>query len=119
MQGESLDPTLRVMGGRSRYQLLQLLFINMGVWGAAFQLLDNIFIGRKVEWQQCAAPGNSSSSSIAAHLRQVDWTSEHVIYGACEITVTSDYQNQTYPCLFGYEYNYPRELSFRTEVNGI
>ncbi|XP_076453582.1 organic cation transporter-like protein isoform X2 [Babylonia areolata] len=115
MDGVGLDPTLRVLGGRSRYQLLQLLVINVGVWGAAFQLLDNIFIGRKVTWQQCAAPDNGTAMS--ADLKHVDWTSDHVIYGACEITITSDHQNQTFPCLFGYEYDYARHLSFRTEFD--
>ena len=44
--GGNLEPSLRALGGVARYQLLQLLVINLGVWGAAFQLLDNIFIGR-------------------------------------------------------------------------
>ena len=40
-----MDASLKALGGVSRYQLLQVLVINVGVWGAVFQLLDNIFIG--------------------------------------------------------------------------
>ena len=41
----SVDASLQALGGLSRYQLLQLLVINLGIFGATFQLFDNIFIG--------------------------------------------------------------------------
>ena len=41
----NIDPVLRVLGKRARYQMLQLIVINVGSFGAAYQLLDNIFIG--------------------------------------------------------------------------
>ena len=47
----------------------------------------------------------------------MDWNSGHVTYGKCEITVSEDNYTDTYPCLFGYTYNYRKELSFRTEVS--
>ena len=74
--------------------------------------------GRKVTWQQCAAPDNSSE--IAAQLPySVDWNSSQVKYGECEITVSEDNftdDSHQYSCPYGYDYDYRKELSFRTEV---
>ena len=41
----NIDPTLRVLGGQARYQLMQLIVVSVGSFGASYQLLDNIFIG--------------------------------------------------------------------------
>ncbi|KAL8602215.1 hypothetical protein ACOMHN_022728 [Nucella lapillus] len=122
MAGCNVDRTLRALGGRGRYQLLQVLIINLGAWGAAFQLFDNIFIGRKVMWHQCSPPRSLDDHRKAASLQgsPINWTSKaEVTYGQCQITVHRDYQHQvtTYPCLFGYDYDYLRELSFRTEFD--
>ena len=45
-QKGNIDPTLRALGSRGKYQLLQTFVIGLGSFGAAFQLLDNIFIGK-------------------------------------------------------------------------
>ena len=51
---ENIDPTLRALGGRALYQWLQVLVINVGAFGAAYQLLDNIFIGESLTIVQLA-----------------------------------------------------------------
>ncbi|KAL8602219.1 hypothetical protein ACOMHN_022732 [Nucella lapillus] len=114
---ENIDPTLRALGGRARYQLLQVVVINLGCFGAAYQLLDNIFVGRIVEGQRCAAPTNSTD-----HVQQLpdnDWDVANITYGQCAISVSSANSSadpRDYPCLYGYQYSYRKELSFRTEV---
>ena len=73
--------------------------------------------GRDVTGHTCAAPDNSSA--ISDDLQGVDLKSTHVTYGKCEITVSKDNRSgavQQYSCLFGYDYDYRKELSFRTEV---
>ncbi|XP_070174696.1 organic anion transporter 3-like [Littorina saxatilis] len=114
----NIDPTLRAMGGRARYQLLQVIVINIGSFGAAYQLLDNIFIGRDVLGQRCAAPDNSSD--IPAGLQDLDWNSSDVNYDKCQMTVSRSNHSggaKEYPCLYGYTYDYHREMSFRTEFD--
>ncbi|KAK7100198.1 organic cation transporter protein-like [Littorina saxatilis] len=118
MEQKSIDPALRALDGRGRYQWLQVLILNVGAFGAAFQLLDNIFIGRAVTGQRCAGPDNTSV--VASDLRMVDWNDSHVTYGKCEITVSKDNlsgDTHQYPCPYGYEYDFRRELSFRTEFD--
>jgi hypothetical protein len=41
----NIDPTLQELGDLGRYQQLQLFKQSLGSFGAAYQLLDNIFIG--------------------------------------------------------------------------
>ncbi|XP_070194960.1 organic cation transporter protein-like [Littorina saxatilis] len=118
MRQKGIDPALRALDGRGRYQWLQVLIINVGAFGAAFQLLDNIFIGRAVTGQRCAAPDNTSV--VGSDLQMVDWNDSHVTYGKCEITVSKGNlsgDTHQYPCPYGYEYDYRRELSFRTEFD--
>ncbi|KAK7503603.1 hypothetical protein BaRGS_00005142 [Batillaria attramentaria] len=110
-----IDSTLIALGGRGRYQLLQLIFITIGSFGAAYQLLDNIFIGRDVTFHQCSPPSNNSQ--IPEDLQDVDWNSSLVKYGKCQITVNQSQNIQEHDCLFGQEYGYSRELSFRTEFD--
>ncbi|XP_070174694.1 organic anion transporter 3-like [Littorina saxatilis] len=114
-KGGNMDACLRALGGWNRYQLLQVLVINVGVWGAAFQLLDNIFIGRRVTAHKCAPP--DKDSAVPDDLWDVDWGSSQVTYGECEMTVSTRHLNETYPCLFGHWYDFRRELSFRTEFD--
>ena len=57
--GGSIDPTLRALKSVGRYQLLQVLVINLGYFGAAYQLLGNIFIGKS----HSSSSSSSSSSS--------------------------------------------------------
>nr|KAG5711516.1 hypothetical protein BaRGS_025943 [Batillaria attramentaria] len=111
----NIDPTLRALGSRAKYQMLQLTVISLGAIGAGYQLLDNVFIGRAVEGQKCSPPSNSST--IPDALQGVDWESSHVEYGKCHITVNRSDQVENYDCLFGYSYGYPREFSFRTEFD--
>ncbi|XP_076465110.1 solute carrier family 22 member 6-B-like [Babylonia areolata] len=114
----NIDPTLRALGGRARYQMLQIIVINVGCFGAAYQLLDNIFIGRAVEGQRCAAPTNTTSSP--QQLGDLDWHSANITYGKCSITVANangSGEPVDHPCLFGYQYGYRKELSFRTEFD--
>ena len=66
--------------------------------------------------QRCAAP---DVTALAGQQSDVPWNSSHVVFGQCEITVSKDNLSgvvQRYPCLYGYEYGYAKELSFRTEV---
>ena len=72
--------------------------------------------GRKVTWHQCAALNNSSA--IAAQLLEVGWNSSEVKYVQCEITVSNNFSDvpQHYPCPNGYDYDFRKDLSFRTEV---
>lgn len=73
--------------------------------------------GRDVTGHTCAAPDNSSA--ISDDLQGVDLKSAHVTYGKCEITVSKDNLSgdaRQYSCLFGHDYDYRKELSFRTEV---
>ena len=46
--GGNIDPTLRALKSVGRYQLLQVLVISLGYFGAAYQLLGNIFIGKSL-----------------------------------------------------------------------
>ncbi|KAK7503602.1 hypothetical protein BaRGS_00005141 [Batillaria attramentaria] len=110
-------PTLRSLGGTGRYQMLQLITISLGAFGASFQLLDNIFIGREITDHQCSPPSNDSL--IPAKLHDVDWNSSLVKYGKCEIRIASNDTGdvQEHDCLFGHSYSYSRELSFRTEFD--
>ncbi|XP_070198726.1 solute carrier family 22 member 7-like [Littorina saxatilis] len=115
----NIDPTLRALGGRARYQMLHLFAINIGAFGASYQLLNNIFTGREVLGQRCAAPDNSSLRANN-DFQNGDSNSSHVTYGLCEITVSKgnlSSDEQQYPCPDGYEYGYSRDLSFRTEFD--
>jgi hypothetical protein len=42
----NIDPTLKALNDVGRYQLLQAFVQGLGSMGAAYQLLDNIFVGR-------------------------------------------------------------------------
>ncbi|XP_076465164.1 solute carrier family 22 member 7-like [Babylonia areolata] len=127
----NIDPTLRILGGRGApYQLLQVLAISMGSLVASYELLVNIFIGRAVEGLKCAEPAmpdsqNGTIDSTELHDDgKLDWdnSSVTVLVGQCEITVyknnlsVSD-EGDRYPCPYGYQYSYERELSFRTEFD--
>ncbi|KAK7503597.1 hypothetical protein BaRGS_00005136 [Batillaria attramentaria] len=112
----NIDPTLRALGSKAKYQMLQLTVISLGAFGAGYQLLDNVFIGRTVSGEQCAPPSNNTV--IPAGLQDVDWNSSRVEYGQCHIAVNrSDDRVQYYDCMFGYSYEYRWELSFRTEFD--
>ncbi|XP_076465344.1 solute carrier family 22 member 7-like [Babylonia areolata] len=130
-----IDPTLRILGGRGApYQLLQVLAISLGCLGACYQLMINVFIGRAVEGLQCAEPAmqdnhhSDTTNSTERHNESTfewDWrnnSSNNVSLGQCEITVyknnlsVSD-DGDRYPCPYGYQYSYERELSFRTEFD--
>ncbi|XP_076465661.1 solute carrier family 22 member 7-like [Babylonia areolata] len=132
MTGKSdIDPTLRHLGGwRARYQLLQVLALTLGFFGANYQLMDNVFIGREVQGLQCAEPAmpdNQSGTIDSTELHddgKLDWdnSSVTVLLGQCEITVYKNNlsvpdEGDRYPCPYGYQYSYERELSFRTEFD--
>ena len=57
--GSNIDPTLRALKSLGRYQILQVFAITIGSFGAAYQLLGNIFIGKSF-WSSF-----SFSSSLA------------------------------------------------------
>ncbi|KAK7116168.1 organic cation transporter-like protein [Littorina saxatilis] len=114
----NIDPTLRALGSLGRYQMMQIAIISLSTIGSAYQLLGNIFIGRHVTSYQCAGPGNDSSQ--ATELSALIFNSSHVTYGQCEITVSNDNFSsdaQQYPCVYGYDYEFRRDLSFRTEFD--
>jgi hypothetical protein len=72
--GGNVDQTFHALGGKSRYQLLQLVVINMGVWGAAFQLLDNLFIGKILDNLFIDKVTGSTTSSLVRY-----WTISSLI----------------------------------------
>ena len=57
--GGNIDPTLRTLKSVGRYQLLQVLVINLGYFGAAYQLLGNIFIGKSLSSSSSSTPQSS------------------------------------------------------------
>ncbi|KAK7496002.1 hypothetical protein BaRGS_00012703 [Batillaria attramentaria] len=125
MENSDIDPLLRELGSRGRYQVLQMILISVGGWGAAYQLFDNIFIGRDVPFR-CAAPTNYSEVTVPDHLRDVIWNSSHVQYDQCHMIVTrptagikrndntSDnlYSEHNSDCIFGYHYEWKKDASF-------
>nr|KAG5705948.1 hypothetical protein BaRGS_010838 [Batillaria attramentaria] len=125
MENSDIDPLLRELGSRGRYQVLQMILISVGGWGAAYQLFDNIFIGRDVPFR-CAAPTNYSEVTVPDHLRDVIWNSSHVQYDQCHMIVTrptagikrndntSDnlYSEHNSDCIFGYHYEWEKDASF-------
>ena len=63
--GGNIDPTLRALKSVGRYQLLQVLVISLGYFGAAYQLLGNIFIGKSLS----SSSFSSSSTPHSSHQR--------------------------------------------------
>ena len=57
--GGNIDPTLRALKSVGRYQLLQVLVISLGYFGAAYQLLGNIFIGKSLSSSSYSTPQSS------------------------------------------------------------
>ena len=57
--GGNIDPTLRTLKSVGRYQLLQVLVISLGYFGAAYQLLGNIFIGKSLSSSSFSTPQSS------------------------------------------------------------
>ncbi|KAL8599723.1 hypothetical protein ACOMHN_024774 [Nucella lapillus] len=110
----NIDPCLKTLGSLSRYQLLQVLASTIGLVGASYQLMGNMFVGQQFSHSQCSSPDNVTLTSQQSD--NITWNSSDVEYGQCEIIVSANNSSvQTYPCLFGHSYNIDRHLSFRTE----
>ncbi|PVD20203.1 hypothetical protein C0Q70_20699 [Pomacea canaliculata] len=121
--GVEVDPLLRALGAKGRYQLTQLVLICLGSLGASYQLFANIFTGRDVPFH-CAPPINSSH--LTGGSDEIPWNSSSVTYDTCVIRLDTNttgggnhsrHHSRSYGCLYGYQYDLSLDASFMSEFD--
>ncbi|KAK7088889.1 solute carrier family 22 member 15-like [Littorina saxatilis] len=115
-----IDPVLNALGPVGIFACLQCFLYFLGFIPDSYQLFSYVFTAQDVE-HSCAALQPNANESLIPELSS-DWlNSTTVLYDRCSIYLTSnisgDVITKDYPCLYGMQYEEPKETSIVSEFD--
>ncbi|PVD19638.1 hypothetical protein C0Q70_20128 [Pomacea canaliculata] len=114
-----IDPLLNALGPLGFYPLCQCCIYFLSYLVDAYQVFSYVFTGQEVV-HKCAPPTNDSEHLIFdLHTDHLDNVS--VQYGTCSIDISRNVSGvtsfQSYPCLYGFAYDMPKDMSLVSEFD--
>ncbi|GFN92074.1 organic cation transporter-like protein [Plakobranchus ocellatus] len=108
-----VDPILRALNPRGRYQILHIVLVLLSLPTAGFQLFSNVFIAKNVP-HKCAGPPEGSGWSDTFD----DTGNLTIVQGKCRLLLTDNSSVlDSVRCEYGYEYQLPEDSSVISQVN--
>ncbi|KAK7116572.1 organic cation transporter protein-like [Littorina saxatilis] len=117
--GFDIEPLLQALGSRGIgfYQITQMTLQMSSLFGVAFSILSVVFIGYQPPYQ-CAEVNMTKLDDVLDLERNVT-DDVSVVYEKCSIQVSAnrsgELQVYSLPCIEGYQYDGPKDMSFFTE----
>ncbi|KAK7116571.1 organic cation transporter protein-like [Littorina saxatilis] len=117
--GFDIEPLLQALGSRGIgfYQITQMTLQLSSLFGVAFSILSVVFIGYQPSYQ--CAEVNSTKLDDVLDLKRNVTDDVSVEYEKCSIQVSAnrsgELQGYSLPCIAGYQYDGPKDMSFFTE----
>ncbi|XP_025077592.1 solute carrier family 22 member 8-like isoform X2 [Pomacea canaliculata] len=117
--GAEIDPVLNALGPLGLFSIVQCCLFYSVYLTDAYQALSIVFIGIPVS-HRCARPGNNSDV-IITEFNHASQNSSVVRYEECSISIHTNSSGaitvSTYPCLYGMEYDRPKDASVMSEFD--